>query len=121
VQITRGYRTELDLNNKQITACKKHAGAARYAYNWGLKRKQEVYRQTGRRISAMELHRELNQLKQTELPWKIKSLWLSLFSSSHRLNKERRTFACYESSPSSSLGVVRLLKSLRSERKSYAK
>jgi len=34
VQITRGYRSELDLNNKQITACKKHAGAARYAYNW---------------------------------------------------------------------------------------
>src|SRR5260370_9974154 len=69
MQITRGYRTELDLNNKQITACKKHAGAARYAYNWGLKRKQEVYQTTGRGISAMELHRELNQLKQTELPW----------------------------------------------------
>ena len=69
MQITRGYRTELNLNNKQITACKKHAGAARYAYNWGLKRKQEVYQTTGRRISAMELHRELNQLKQTELPW----------------------------------------------------
>jgi transposase len=69
VKITRGYRTELDLNHKQITACKKHAGAARYAYNWGLKRKQEVYQTTGRRISAMELHRELNQLKQTELPW----------------------------------------------------
>ena len=69
MQITRGYRTELDLNNKQITACKKHAGAARYTYNWGLKRKQEVYQATGRGISAMELHRELNQLKQTELPW----------------------------------------------------
>ena len=69
MQITRGYRTELDLNNKQITACKKHAGAARYAYNWGLKRKQEVYQATGRGISAMELHRELNQFKQTELPW----------------------------------------------------
>jgi len=69
VQITRGYRTELDLNNQQITACKKHAGAARYAYNWGLKRKQEVYQTTGRSISAMELHRELNQLKQRELPW----------------------------------------------------
>jgi hypothetical protein len=67
VQMTRGYRTELDLNNKQITACKKHAGAARYAYNWGLKRKQEVYQTTGRRISAMELHRELNHLKQSEL------------------------------------------------------
>ncbi len=69
MQITRGYRTELDLNNQQITACKKHAGAARYAYNWGLRRKQEVYQQTGRGISAMELHRELNQLKQRELPW----------------------------------------------------
>jgi len=69
VQITRGYRTELDLNHQQITACKKHAGAARYAYNWGLKRKQEVYQTTGRSISAMELHRELNQLKQRELPW----------------------------------------------------
>jgi putative transposase len=44
VQVTRGYRTELDLNNKQITACKKHAGAARYTYNWGLKRKQEALR-----------------------------------------------------------------------------
>jgi len=69
MQITRGYRTELDLNNQQITACKKHAGAARYAYNWGLKRKQELYQTTGRSISAMELHRELNHLKQTALPW----------------------------------------------------
>src|SRR5260370_6283236 len=69
MQITRGYRTELDLNNKQITACKKHAGASRYAYNWGLKRKQEVYQQTGKSISAMQLHRELNQLKHTELSW----------------------------------------------------
>jgi putative transposase len=69
MHITRGYRAELDLNHKQITTCKKHAGAARYAYNWGLKRKQEVYQATGRSISAMELHRELNQLKQTSLPW----------------------------------------------------
>jgi transposase len=69
MRITRGYKTELDLNKAQITACKKHAGASRYAYNWGLKRKQEVYKETGHGISAMELHRELNVLKQTELPW----------------------------------------------------
>ena len=69
MHITRGYRTELDLNNKQITACKKHAGAARYAYNWGLKRKQEVYKETGHGISAMDLHRELNALKQQAAPW----------------------------------------------------
>src|SRR6266851_5596335 len=69
MHITRGYRAELDLNNKQITACKKYAGCARFAWNWGLKRKQEVYQQTGRSSSAMELHRELNALKPTDFPW----------------------------------------------------
>ena len=69
MNITRGYKTELDLNNVQLTACKKHAGCARFAYNWGLKRKQEVYKATGRNISAIDLHRELNALKQTEFPW----------------------------------------------------
>ena len=39
--IQRAYKTELDLNDEQITACRKHAGAARWAYNWGLARKQE--------------------------------------------------------------------------------
>ncbi len=69
MQITRGYRTELDVNDQQITLCKKHAGCARFAYNWGLTRKQEVYKTTGRSISAIELHRELNVIKQTDFPW----------------------------------------------------
>jgi putative transposase len=65
----RAFKTELALNNAQITACKKHAGAARWAYNWGLARKQEAYRVTGKSPSAMELHRDLNSLKQTDVPW----------------------------------------------------
>ena len=67
--VQRAYKTELDLNNQQITACRKHAGAARWAYNWGLHRKQEAYRATGASPSAMELHRELNALKRTDVPW----------------------------------------------------
>jgi transposase len=67
--IQRAYQTALDLNNEQITACKKHAGAARWAYNWGLARKQESYRATGKSPSAIDLHRELNALKQTDVPW----------------------------------------------------
>ena len=67
--IQRAYKTELDLNNEQITACRKHAGAARWAYNWGLARKQEAYRATGKSPSAIDLHRELNALKQTDVPW----------------------------------------------------
>jgi IS605 OrfB family transposase len=67
--IQRAYKSELDLNNAQTTACKQHAGAARWAYNWGLARKQEVYHTTGASPSAMELHRELNALKRTTVPW----------------------------------------------------
>jgi putative transposase len=65
----RAYRVELDLNNAQTTACKKHAGAARWAYNWGLQRKQEEYREAGKSPSAIDLHRELNALKKTDVPW----------------------------------------------------
>src|SRR5690348_9089026 len=67
--VQRAYKTELALNDQQITACRKHAGAARWAYNWGLQRKQDTYRATGRSPSAIDLHRELNALKQTQAPW----------------------------------------------------
>ena len=67
--IQRAYKTELDLNNTQITACRKHAGAARWAYNWGLHRKQEAYRTTGTSPSAIDLHQEMNALKRTNVPW----------------------------------------------------
>jgi putative transposase len=67
--VIRAYKTELDLNDRQTTACKQHAGAARYAYNWGLARKQEAYQATGKNPSAIDLHRELNALKKSELSW----------------------------------------------------
>ncbi|HLW03225.1 MAG TPA: RNA-guided endonuclease TnpB family protein [Ktedonobacterales bacterium] len=65
----RAYKTELDLTNEQVTACKRHAGAARWAYNWGLARKQDAYKATGKSPYAGEVHRELNALKKTEVPW----------------------------------------------------
>ncbi len=67
--VQRAYKTELDLNDQQITACRKHAGAARWAYNWGLARKQESYHTMGKSPSAIDLHRELNALKQSAVPW----------------------------------------------------
>ncbi len=67
--IVRGYKTERDLHNAQRTACLKHAGASRFAYNWGLARSQEAYRATGKRPSPARLHKELNALKPTEFPW----------------------------------------------------
>src|SRR5258707_4464319 len=67
--IQRASTTELDLNNEQSTAGRKHAVAARWAYNWGLARTQESYRKTGKSPSAVDLHGELNALKTTDVPW----------------------------------------------------
>jgi putative transposase len=69
MELTRGYKVELDLNNRQRTACAKHAGTARFAYNWGLRRQIDSYEQSGQSPSAIDLHRELNKLKQTDFPW----------------------------------------------------
>src|SRR5579885_2659985 len=69
MKITRGYKTELDLNQKQTTLCLKHAGTARFAFNWGLAKKIEAYKAGQKAPSAIDLHRELNRLKQTELQW----------------------------------------------------
>lgn len=69
MKIVRGYKTQLDPNNKQITAFKKHCGAARYAYNWGLARWKAIYTETGKSTNAQALHKELNALKKSELAW----------------------------------------------------
>jgi len=67
--VNRAYKAELDLNNVQRTTCLRHAGTARFTYNWGLQRKKESYQATGRSPTAIDLHRELNRLKRTDFPW----------------------------------------------------
>jgi putative transposase len=69
MKIVRGYKTELDLSNAQITACLKHAGAARFTYNWGLRRYQEEYEASRKTPNAMSLHKDLNALKKCDFPW----------------------------------------------------
>src|SRR5215469_14281403 len=67
--VQRAYKTELDLTDRQVTACRQHAGAARWAYNWGLQVKQEHYQASKKSPRAIALHRELNVLKKTAVPW----------------------------------------------------
>lgn len=69
MKIIRGYKTELDLNNKQITACLKACGVARFVFNWGLKRCQEEYATSQKTPSSYDLQKEINALKKTEFPW----------------------------------------------------
>ena len=77
MKITRGYKTELDPTVKQHMLLCQCTGTARFAYNYGLARKQEVYKESGKFISAIDLQKELTARKRTDLPWlKGVSKWL---------------------------------------------
>ncbi|MCL5672699.1 MAG: transposase [Thaumarchaeota archaeon] len=75
MQITRGYRTELDPSKTQVISFKRACGIARFAYNWGLERNNNVwlYNQLPHEPveyePAIDQHRLLNEHKQTDWPW----------------------------------------------------
>jgi len=69
VIVKRAYRAELDPNNKQQTLLSRSAGTARFAWNWGLQRRIEEFRVTGRCSNAIAQHRQLNGYKKAFFPW----------------------------------------------------
>jgi putative transposase len=78
MKLLRAYKTELDPTCAQVEQLLQHAGCARWAYNWGLRRKIEAYKATGKSPSAIDLHRELNILKtkpveEGGVPWMYES------------------------------------------------
>jgi len=95
MKIQRAYKTELKINNKQRTALLKHAGSARFAYNWGLNRVQEKTSKP----NAMQLHRELNARKKQEFPWMYEVSKCAMQESLRDLEKAFKNFfrGCKES------------------------
>lgn len=67
--ILRAFKVKLDVNNKQQTLLLQHIGCARWAYNWALAKKKDAFNKKEKIPNAIELHRELNKLKQSEVPW----------------------------------------------------
>ena len=85
------YRTEVQPTPRQLQALLQHSGNARWAYNWGLTRKKEAWTIRKQALdmrvspanapkvpSAIDLHRELNQLKKISIesggvPWMYKA------------------------------------------------
>jgi putative transposase len=70
--IIRCFRYELSPNNKVRTLLRKHADAARFAWNWGLADRKLLYQKnTGQKryTSAIQQHRKLNSMKKTNFPW----------------------------------------------------
>ena len=66
--ISISHKIELKPNNKAKTHFKKAFGCARLAYNWGLAKWQENYKQ-GIRSLAYKLKKEFNSIKKQEFPF----------------------------------------------------
>lgn len=69
MEVNCAFRYELKPNVEQRILLAKHAGAARFAYNWGLAQRKVLYEQDKKTTNAIEQHRLLNGLKATEFPW----------------------------------------------------
>lgn len=66
--IIRGYKTELDPNNKQRTMLGQCCGASRYVYNWGLAEWGRQY-EAGEKPSAYSLRKQFTAQKDELCPW----------------------------------------------------
>jgi putative transposase len=70
--MNRAWKFELDPNNKIRTLLFKHAGTARFAWNWSLARRIERFKtqkDKDRFTNSMDEHKDLVVLKTTEFPW----------------------------------------------------
>ncbi len=69
MKIVRGYKTELDPTPAQYTLLCQCAGISRFAYNYGLARKQEAYKNGEKTPSSHHLQKELTARKHDDLVW----------------------------------------------------
>jgi putative transposase len=71
IRVIQAYRFALDPSAAQERALRSHAGAARFAWNWGLAKCMERYAAEGTWYSAVDLHRLWNAQKKADpaLAW----------------------------------------------------
>jgi len=70
--VHKAYRYELDPHNRQRSYLHRHAGVARFVYNWGLEQRITLFKKnqgTNRFTDAMKQHKLLVSLKRTQFPW----------------------------------------------------
>ena len=71
VRVIQAYRFALEPSAAQERMLRSHAGAARFAWNWGLAKCAERYAAEGTWYSAIDLHRLWNAAKKADpaLAW----------------------------------------------------
>jgi len=65
----KSFKTRLELNDKQRTLASKHAGVARYAYNWGKAVCDISIANKEGRPSAIDLHKKFVAEEKAAHPW----------------------------------------------------
>lgn len=66
----KAYKYKLIPNQEQMETLSKYFGCVRFIYNWGLNRKIETHKESGKSINSLKLSRELTLLKQKkEFEW----------------------------------------------------
>jgi putative transposase len=65
----KSIKVRLELNNKQTTLANKHAGVARYAYNWGKSVCDLAIQNKEHRPSAIDLHKKFVAEEKSIKPW----------------------------------------------------
>ena len=64
------HKIEIKANNKQKTYFAKSCGIARFSYNWGLAKWQEMYAQ-GEKPNEAKIRKALNAIKAEQFPWML--------------------------------------------------
>jgi putative transposase len=75
LKILKGYKTELNPNNKQKTLFIQYCGTARFVYNWALNDRIERYK-LGKTTSCYEQITRFNALKDEQFPWIRKTAYI---------------------------------------------
>ena len=68
----QAYRYELQLTRGQLSSLRQHAGAARFAYNWGLQERIRIFKENegnDRFVSSIDQHKGWNVWKRVNAPW----------------------------------------------------
>src|SRR5881392_1217916 len=79
VKVRQAYRFALDPSPAQERALRSHAGAARFAWNWGLAKCQQRYAAEGTWYTAIDLHKLWNIQKKADQDlawWGENSKWV---------------------------------------------
>ena len=69
MKINKAYKVEIKPNNKQKTILNKSFGTARFAYNWGLAQRIDLYEKEKKSTTAINQHKELCAIKKEQYPW----------------------------------------------------